>query len=149
MKLISVDFEDQGDIPTKFTCQGEGISPDLAWENAPEGTKSFALELSDPDAPSGNFIHWRIINIPVSVANISAGKKIGDELPNTAGQNNYFPPCPPVPTGRQASGKHRYIFTLYALDIERIEPENTKNFASAIQSHIIGQAKLSGLYQQS
>ncbi|PIP51055.1 YbhB/YbcL family Raf kinase inhibitor-like protein, partial [Candidatus Berkelbacteria bacterium CG23_combo_of_CG06-09_8_20_14_all_41_73] len=70
MKLNSSDFEDGGDIPLKFTCQGEGISPTLSWSEIPAGAKSLALSLVDPDAPGGNFIHWLIINIPASASGI-------------------------------------------------------------------------------
>ena len=139
MKLVSADFENNGDIPAKFTCQGEGISPALSWSEIPAEAKSLALSVVDPDAPGGNFIHWQIINIPISATEIPAGGNIGDELPNTAGENKYYPPCPP-------SGKHRYIFTLYVLNIEHIDPTSVGDFFEIIKPHIIASASLTGLY---
>lgn len=142
MKLTSPDFQNNGDIPSKFSCQGEGISPALSWSEIPAEAKSLALSCFDPDAPSGNFIHWQIINIPRSVGGVVAGETPpGDVLPNSGGESNYFPPCPP-------SGKHRYVFTLYALDVERLDPATTKDFQSAITPHIIEQTALTGLYQK-
>jgi len=141
MKLISADFKDGGDLPEKFTCQGEGISPPLQWSEVPEGTKSLALILSDPDAPSGNFIHWQIINIPVKTTGIDQNQIIGDELPNATGASSYVPPCPP-------SGKHRYIFSLYALNIDHLDPASVGDFNSVIQPHIIEKAQLTGLFQK-
>jgi len=141
MKLNSSDFEDGGDIPLKFTCQGEGISPTLSWSEIPAGAKSLALSLVDPDAPGGNFIHWLIINIPASASGIGQNETIGDELPNTTGNTNYIPPCPP-------SGKHRYIFTLYALDVDHLDPQIISDFEAAIKPYILDQAQLIGLYRK-
>lgn len=142
MKLVSSDFADGEELPEKFTCVGEGISPNLSWSELPAEAKSLALSLIDPDAPSGNFIHWLVINIPISASSIKSNEKIGDELPNTTGETSFVPPCPP-------SGKHRYIFTIYALDIERIEPLSIGNFFQAIKPHNIDQAEISGLFAKS
>ena len=149
MKLISSDFENGGEIPVEFTCQGRGISPGLAWSEVSGRAKSLALSLIDPDAPGGNFIHWQIINITVDTTGIGQGETIGQELQNSAGGVGYYPPCPPMPTGGQASGRHRYIFTLYALDSEEIYQPKEVNFASQVNPHIIEKAELLGYYQKS
>jgi len=143
MKLWSDDFENNGEIPLKFTCQGEGISPALSWSDIPTSAKSLALSCVDPDAPGGNFIHWQIINIPTSIYEVEVGQTPpGDVLPNSGSENNYFPPCPP-------SGKHRYIFTLYALNVEKIDPGSVKDFAASVEPQAIERAQLVGLYQKS
>lgn len=133
MILTSTDFEDGGEIPEKFTCNGEGSRPSLEWAEVPSETKSLAISLVDPDAPSGNFVHWLAINLPTSAAGIEANETIGTELPNSSGNTSYVAPCPPT-------GRHHYIFTLYALDTERLE-----NFES-VTAHAIDQATLTGLY---
>lgn len=137
MKLTSADFEDGGEIPEKFTCAGEGVSPNLSWSEAPAEARSLALSLVDPDAPSGNFVHWLVINIPVSASGIPSAEKIADELPNTSGRSEYFPPCPP-------SGKHRYIFTIYALNIENINPQSVDDFFQTIKPYVIDQSEITG-----
>lgn len=83
MILKSKDFKNNGRIPSKFTADGINISPQLEWSNSPQQTKSFALTCIDPDAPSGNFIHWIVYDIPANVSSIEQGQKIGKELPNS------------------------------------------------------------------
>ncbi len=141
MKLNSADFENGGELPKEFTCQGEGISPSLSWSEIPEGTKSLTLSLTDPDAPGGNFIHWQIINIPLTVTSINQGETVGEELANSAGSPGYYPPCPP-------SGKHRYIFTLYALNTDKIDQLKDMDFDSSIKPYIIEKSELLGYYQK-
>ena len=114
MILTSKSFKNGSRIPSKFTADGQNISPQLEWQNPPAATKSFALTCIDPDAPSGNFIHWIVYDIPANVSSIEQGQKIGRELPNSFGKIGYKGPSPP-------SGTHRYVFTLYALDIEHID----------------------------
>ncbi|MCX6812138.1 MAG: YbhB/YbcL family Raf kinase inhibitor-like protein [Candidatus Berkelbacteria bacterium] len=139
MKLISESFVDGGEMPPEFSCQGDGRRPDLSWSEIPAGTKGLAISVVDPDAPGGDFVHWLVANIPASVGKISAGDQIGQEMPNSTGQNQYIPPCPP-------SGRHRYIFTLYALDSENISGED---FFAEIENHLIEKSTLTGLYQKS
>lgn len=141
MKLISTDFEDGGNLPAKFSCQEEGISPALTWSEVPAEAKSLALSLVDPDAPGGNFVHWLLINIPIATCEIPKGETIGDELPNTSGSSGYVPPCPPF-------GKHRYVFTLYALKMEKIDPASVSNFEATIQPLVIEKAQITALFQK-
>lgn len=141
MKLTSPNFSDGGSLPPKFTCQEDGISPSLSWSEVPAEAKSLALSLVDLDASGGNFIHWLIVNIPVSANGIPTGETIGDELPNTTGGSGYVPPCPP-------SGKHRYVFTLYALKVGKIDSVSVANFEATIEPQIIEKAQITALFQK-
>lgn len=143
MKLRSKDFRDNENIPPKFTCDGEDISPHLSWENPPNETKSFALSVTDPDAPGGEFIHWLVSDIPKDIRSFDVGRlpDAARQVTNDFGKNEYGGPCPPY-------GTHRYIFTLYALDTERLEKINKKNFFREIEKHTIEKAQLKGLYKR-
>ena len=114
MVLTSPVFQEGGRIPSMYTCDGNGISPPLAWSGAPKGTKSVALIVDDPDTARGIFTHWVIFNIPASDNSLSENIPASGILPNGATQGNngggkigYTRPCPP-------SGTHHYIFHLYA-----------------------------------
>lgn len=143
MKLRSRDFEDGGKIPSEFTCDGRDVSPQLWWEDAPEGTKSFALSVTDPDALGGTFVHWLICSIPKDVNSIDRGKvpKGAVEVENDYGKKHYGGPCPP-------SGTHRYIFALYALDTQNLEGVNRYNFFRRVEEHALSKAELMGLYKR-
>ena len=115
-----------------FGCKGENLSPALVWRNAPAGTKSFALQVYDPDAPTGSgFWHWAVYNIPPTTVTLPQGAGNRPErLPAgafggntdfmdtgaTGGNGNYGGPCPP-----QGDKPHRYVFTIYALAVDRLE----------------------------
>lgn len=132
-------------------CAGGNVSPALAWIGAPSGTKSFAVSLYDPDAPGGGgFWHWWVVNLPAETKSLPKGAGSGTGLPagaiqprNDFGEPGYGGPCPP-------SGKpHRYRFTVYALDIEKIPIDANASPASAglaVNSHALAKATLSGLY---
>jgi len=143
MKLKSKDFEDNGKIPSEFTCDGRDISPQLSWEDAPPETKSFALSVTDPDAPGGTWVHWLVHDIPNDVRSIDRGSlpKEARQVENDFGRKDYGGPCPP-------SGTHRYIFTLYALDAERLENVNERNFFEKVEKHMLGKTVLKGLYKR-
>ena len=143
MRLKSGDFEDNGFIPVRFTCDGEDISPQLSWEDAPEGVESYALSVEDPDAPMGTFIHWLIYDIPKDVAGINRASlpEGAKQVVNDFGKEDYGGPCPP-------SGTHRYIFTVYALDVPHLEGVDRRNFFKMVEEHTIAKAKLTGLYQR-
>jgi len=143
MKLISQDFENNGSIPSEFTCDGRDISPQLSWSDFPKDTKSFALSVEDPDAPMGTFIHWLVFDIPKNVNNIPSGSlpQGSEQIQNDFGNAEYGGPCPP-------SGTHRYIFTIYALDVEHLENVNKHNFFDKVEEHTIDKAKLIGLYKR-
>jgi Raf kinase inhibitor-like YbhB/YbcL family protein len=129
-------------IPSKYTCDGNGISPPLIVEGFPEKTKSFAVILEDPDAAAGLFIHWIAWNIPAA-SEIKEGTPGGSVGLNTAKRSGYLAPCPP-------SGTHRYIFKVYALDAmlnlgSFVEKEDLKN---AMDGHVLAQGELMGLYRR-
>lgn len=150
MKLTSSAFEDNGTIPQKYTCEGEGINPPLEFTDIPKGARSLALIVEDPDAVSKKpWIHWVLFNISPNVLFIKEGSKPGNcqEGLNDNGENGYGAVCPP-----KGSGVHRYIFTLFALD-EKLEdmPEFTDRemLLEAMHDHILEQSILTGLYQNS
>jgi hypothetical protein len=127
-------------LSKEFTCDGAGICPSFEWIDVPKETKSFVLTCNDPDAVSGNFIHLVLINIPAKTLRIDNIREIeGDFLPNSGGEKSYYPPCPP-------SGSHRYIFTLYALDIERIAPESVGEIETILKPHTVTSATITGIY---
>ncbi|TSC92609.1 MAG: hypothetical protein Athens101428_822 [Candidatus Berkelbacteria bacterium Athens1014_28] len=141
MKLVSSDFQNNGELPAKFTCDGEGIWPNLQWSEFPAETKSFTFYLYDPDAPSGNFIHWFLINIPKEIVEIKSDEKpTCDELSNSSGKVGWYPPCPP-------SGKHRYVFEIFALSVEKLNISEIKN-KTDLSSYILDSAQIIGLYQR-
>ena len=114
MKLQSKSFKNNKEIPAKYGCAGDGVSPHLNWSDFPQQTKSFALVCRDPDAPSGDFVHWMIANIPADVNEVAEGAmliKQADNITNDFGKSEYGGPCPP-------SGIHRYFFIIYALNKE-------------------------------
>jgi len=142
MKLMSKDFVDDGSIPSEFTCDGKNVSPHLAWENLPDGTKSFALSVTDPDA-IGGWNHWLLYNIPNKVKEIEKNRKPAEalEVENNFGKKTYGGPCPP-------SGTHRYFFTVYALDVEHLEGVNKRNFFDRVEEHTIEKAVIMGAYKR-
>ena len=115
--LLSDDVRDGDALDPLFTCDGQKVHPGLKWSGEPEGTKSFALTLEDPDAPMGIFTHWLVVDIPAGVNYLERAGKLpasAHELKNSFGGAGYGAPCPP-------SGTHRYVFTLYALSAARLE----------------------------
>ncbi len=143
MKLMSNDFEHESMIPSIFTCDGKDISPHLAWEDVPEGTKSFALIVDDPDAPMGTWVHWLMCNISFEKREITQNSVPSGALQvkNDFGKVDYGGPCPP-------SGVHRYFFKLYALDVEALEGISEKNFYQKVEEHKIAEAHLLGKYSR-
>lgn len=144
MKIISNNFNNNGDIPSKFSCQGQDIRPHLKWSDFPKETKSFAISVIDPDAPMGDFIHWLIYNIPLQTTELDEGLNVSSgttEVTNDFGQKKYGGPCPP-------SGKHRYFFVVYAIDVEKLDGLNKNNFLDRVTEHTLDSAELIGLYQK-
>ncbi|MBI2443248.1 MAG: YbhB/YbcL family Raf kinase inhibitor-like protein [Candidatus Levybacteria bacterium] len=150
MKITSTAFENNGNLPKKYTCEGEGSNPPLAFLDVPRGTKSLALIIEDPDAVSKKpWIHWVLFNISPNVRFIKEGSEPSNsqEGVNDSGENAYGPACPPV-----GSGVHHYEFRLFALD-EKLEdmPDFTDKdmLVEAMHGHVLEQANLIGLYQNS
>jgi Raf kinase inhibitor-like YbhB/YbcL family protein len=152
MELIieSPVFKEGEIIPSKYTCDGENISPPLSWKNAPAETKSFALLIDDPDAPAGDWVHWIIYNIPAAIHELKEGASSKKLLPKEAiegitdfRKTGYGGPCPP-------SGIHRYFFKLYALSTALQLPAGVtkKQLLEAMKGHIISEAALIGKYKR-
>ncbi len=142
MTLSSPDFHNNEFIPKKFSCQGKDVNPALIIDGIPDGAKSLALIVDDPDAPMGTWVHWVVFNIPV-VSQIEEDSIPGEQAMNSFGRENYGGPCPP-------SGTHRYFFKIYALDTE-FEPKHIKDKASleeSMESHILDSAELVGLFKK-
>jgi Raf kinase inhibitor-like YbhB/YbcL family protein len=142
MKLTSPEFKDNSNIPSKFTCEGEDINPALVIENIPQGTKSLALIVDDPDAPAKTWVHWVVFDIP-PVNRIEENSVPGKQGINDFGRLDWGGPCPP-------SGTHRYFFKIYALDtmLALKEGAGKKALERDMEGHILGRAELIGLYKK-
>lgn len=152
--LKSAAFRDGERIPTKYTEDGENLSPPLQWADPPAGTKSFALIVEDPDAPSGTFRHWGIYNImgertllPEGLGG-GAGAKTEDlgKGVNDFGEPRYHGPAPP-----KGHGTHHYHFKLAALDVDALSRAPNmpiEQIWSAAEKHMLGQAELVGTYSR-
>jgi len=151
LSLSSPAFKEGEIIPAKYTCEGQDISPQLEWNRVPEESKSLALIMDDPDAPSGIFTHWVIFNLPSDSQGLPEAVPSVSQLPSGAlhGRNDfsktgYSGPCPPP-------GKpHHYRFTLYTLDMPLdLGAGSSKNqVLSAATGHILAQGRLIGIYQR-
>jgi Raf kinase inhibitor-like YbhB/YbcL family protein len=117
IRLTSTAFDDGATIPERFTCDGDEVSPPLAWSGVPAEARSLALLVEDPDAPGGTFVHWTVFAIPPDTTGMEAGRVPAGarEGENSFGDSAYGGPCPP-----EGDEPHRYVFTLYAL---RSEPD--------------------------
>jgi Raf kinase inhibitor-like YbhB/YbcL family protein len=145
-KLVvkSSAFENNQLIPVKYTCDGDDVNPPLTIEGVPEGTKSLVLIVDDPDAPSGIWNHWVVWNIPPEARKIEENTVPGTEGISTSRKHAYGGPCPPY-------GTHRYFFKVYALDAKLDLTANStkKNVEKAMESHMLAEGELMGLYRRS
>jgi Raf kinase inhibitor-like YbhB/YbcL family protein len=145
-EITSPAFAPGEHIPTKYTCDGEDISPPLHWSDPPDGTRSFALISDDPDAPVGTWVHWVLFNLPAKTRDLPeqadppAGSQDGQ---NSWKRLGYGGPCPP-------SGTHRYFFKLYALDtvLNLAAGANKEQLLQAMEGHILGQTEVMGVYSR-
>lgn len=142
MNLKSPAFENNKFIPSKYTCEGDDINPPITIENIPQGTKSLALIMDDPDAPMGTWVHWVVFDIPV-LDSIEEDSIPGKQGITNSGKRDYHGPCPP-------SGVHRYFFKIYALDaaLNLKEGISKQVLEKAMQGHILDKAEIIGLYQK-
>ena len=151
LSLRSTAFKDGGKIPKKYTCDGEDVSPPLSWSGAPYGTKSYVIIMEDPDAPGGTFTHWVLYDLPAGLTNLSEGVEKKSDLKegpkqgvNDFGRVGYGGPCPP-------GGTHRYIFTLYALDIAGLDLKGKatrEEVLNTARGHVISKTNLIGTYSR-
>jgi Raf kinase inhibitor-like YbhB/YbcL family protein len=132
-------------IPSRYTCDGEDLSPPLSWKNLPEDTRSLALVVDDPDAPSGVFTHWVAWGLDPGADGLSEGEGAPGEGRNNFGASGYRGPCPPP-----GHGRHRYVFRLYALDAAVAPAAGADKAAleQAIEGHILTTAELVGTYER-
>lgn len=153
-RLTSSAFPEGGEIPSLHTCEGADASPPLTWSELPDGTRSVALIVEDPDAPDPKaprrvWIHWVVYDLPptppflaaaASPSALPAGAREGVNDWKTIG---YRGPCPPV-------GRHRYVHTLYALDtrLDGVDHPSKQALERAMAGHILGQARLVGTYEK-
>ena len=139
---------------TGFGCSGKNISPELHWENPPKGTKSFAITVYDPDAPTGSgWWHWLVVNIPVKATGIVANASAEHKLPKGAietmtdyGFSGFGGACPP-----KGDKAHAYIFTVYALDVDKLDVKDKTDSAQVgynINGHTIQKATIVSYYQR-
>lgn len=140
-------FEPQSAIPKKYTKEGEDVSPQLEWKDAPQGTKEFAVICDDPDAPRDKpWVHWVVYRIPGDRHELPEGSASGAaEGKNDYGHTGYGGPMPP-----KGHGTHHYHFRVYALDqAVDIPPGATKEkLLSAIDGHVLDEGVLTGTYQR-
>jgi Raf kinase inhibitor-like YbhB/YbcL family protein len=146
IRLSSDAFANGQPIPVQYTCDGADQVPLIKWGEAPAGTKSFALTVDDPDAPSGTFRHWGVFDIPASARSLGGGQRVGTEVTNDFGKPGYGGPCPP-----KGHGPHHYHFRLFALNVDRLDVSpNAKvlDVENAAANHAIAQGELIGTYER-
>ncbi len=147
LTLSSSAFTEGGNIPTRYTCDGENAAPPIQWDGKPANAQSFVLILDDPDAPGGVFTHWVVYDLPAAgadVGHISPG--MAHEGKNDFGKTGYGGPCPP-----RGRGAHRYFFTLSALDIPALNLQagaSRQQVEVKMRGHVLGTAKLMGRYER-
>lgn len=156
MQLASLAFSSGQAIPTRYTCEGDDVSPPLAWHGVPAGARSLVLIVDDPDAPDPRaprmtWVHWVLANLPAATGGLSEGVASTDLPAGTIeGRNDwkrtgYGGPCPPV-------GRHRYFHKLYALDAHLVNlpshPTKTQ-LEAEMQGHVLERAELVGTYEKS
>jgi hypothetical protein len=143
--LESSAFENAQAIPSRHSCDGEDVSPPLRWSNVPEGTRSLALIVDDPDAPGGVFTHWLAWGLDPIAEGLGEGESAPREGRNDFGTNGYRGPCPPP-----GHGRHRYVLRLYALDAEpELAAGATKaELEQAIEGNVLTIAELVGTYER-
>jgi Raf kinase inhibitor-like YbhB/YbcL family protein len=154
LQLSSPAFENNDRIPADLSCEGAGGSPPLTWSNVPEGTRSFVLVVTDVDIPSPRlhlmeFVHWVLYDLPGGARALDARITL-DELArleavlgqNGYGQREYVSPCP-------VSGTHHYVYRLYALDVEDLQPrrDSKGGVLKALEGHVLSYGELVGAYQ--
>ena len=154
LTISSPAFEDGGEIPRRFTCQGDDVSPPLGFAGVSEGTLSLVLIVDDPDAPDPaaprmTWVHWVLFNMPSDTSNLPAAIA-SDAFPGSTGEGlndwgrtGYGGPCPPI-------GRHRYFHKLYALDttLSFVSEPTKEQLLAAMEGHVLTSAELIGTYEK-
>jgi Raf kinase inhibitor-like YbhB/YbcL family protein len=145
LELTSTAFADGASIPTKYTGDGANLSPPLAWAFVPEGTRSLALIVHDPDAPSGDFVHWLAWDIDPEPGGLDGGAPAPTEGANGRGETGYMGPSPPP-----GHGPHRYFHELHALDtdLDLQRGASREELEQALDGHVIAKTQLVGTYER-
>ncbi len=148
-RISSPAFADGAEIPVRHTCDGDNLSPQLSWSDLPEGTRSLALIVDDPDAPGGTFTHWVLFDIPADANGLGENVRpgtIGIAGRNSFGRTRYGGPCPPP-----ADDAHRYRFTLHALDLQSLAVSanaTREEVERKIETHVLATARVVGKYKR-
>jgi Raf kinase inhibitor-like YbhB/YbcL family protein len=154
LSIKSPAFSHLGDIPKRFTCEGSDVSPPLAWSGVPEGARSLALVVDDPDAPDPmapkiTWVHWVLYNLPPTAGALPEAVT-PEQLPpgtqqgtNDWGRSGYGGPCPPI-------GRHRYFHKLYALDtvLSGLASSTKAELVKAMEGHVLAETEIVGTYQK-
>ena len=154
LTITSAAFEDGGAMASTYTCEGPDISPPLTWSGIPEGVRSLALIVDDPDAPDPaapkmTYVHWVLYNLPVDCGGLPEGTTSGDlpsgtlEGTNDWQRTGYGGPCPPI-------GRHRYFHKLYALDVvlDNLKEPTKDELLTAMEGHVVARAQTVGTYRK-
>jgi Raf kinase inhibitor-like YbhB/YbcL family protein len=141
--LTSPAFADNGEIPRKYTCDGESASPPLRIANVPSVAKTLALIVEDPDAPGGTFTHWVVWNMKADRLLVDEGHPPdgAEEGTNDFGRRGWGAPCPP-------GGEHRYVFHVYALDGRVSSGPTRAELEKAMKGRVVGEGRLVGRYRR-
>ena len=142
LEITSPAFGNNGQIPTRYTCDGTDVNPPLNVSGINDGAKSLALIVDDPDAPRGTWVHWVMWNIPLE-SGIKENEAPGIQGLNDFQKNQYNGPCPP-------SGTHRYFFKVYALDTTLDLPASAikAQLEKSMEGHIVAYGELQGIYNR-
>jgi Raf kinase inhibitor-like YbhB/YbcL family protein len=154
LTITSTAFRAGGEIPAIYTCDDKDVSPPLAWSGAPDGSRSLALIVDDPDAPDPGapkmtWVHWVLYNLPASIGGLPEAVRAGALPPGTLqglndwGRTGYGGPCPPI-------GRHRYFHKLYALDtvLPDLRSPAKATLEKAMDGHILARTELVGTYRK-
>lgn len=145
LDVTSPAFQSDSAMPSKYTCDGYGVSPPLVWSKVPDETRSVAILVDDPDAGTAPFLHWLVADLPPSVQHLDEGAALPHDAQigeSDAGTASYFGPCPP-------SGRHHYHFHVYALDtVLGRRPESRDDFLHAIEGHVLDEGELVAEYER-
>jgi Raf kinase inhibitor-like YbhB/YbcL family protein len=145
LQVTSPAFADGGDIPRKYTCDGQNVAPPLEWSGVPKQSRSVAVICDDPDAPSGTFTHWVRYDIPASTPALGEQEPAGVAGVNSFGKMGFGGPCPP-----HKDRAHHYHFHVYALDLESLGRAglSKEDALDAMQGQVVAEGELVATYQR-